>query len=61
MIALLVLVAMVLAGLELNRRRQADPGGFDSSGDRRSGVPDRDRARLLDDLRAAAARACADW
>ncbi|GAA1535171.1 hypothetical protein [Kribbella lupini] len=57
MIALLVLVAAVIAVLEWNRRRSLGP----PYGGRLSGGPDRDRDRLLDDLRAAAARACADW
>jgi hypothetical protein len=54
MIALLVVVAAVIAVLEWTSRRNDCP----SYGGIRSGGPDRDRARLLDDLRAAA---CADW
>ncbi|MGC4943745.1 hypothetical protein [Kribbella sp. DT2] len=57
MIGLLVLVAAVIAALEWNRRR----AGGSSYGGRSSGGPDRDRDRLLDDLRAAVDRACADW
>lgn len=57
MIALLVLVAAVIAALEWNRRRCGGP----SYGSPPSGGRDRDRDRLLDDLRAAADRACADW
>ncbi|WP_432944526.1 hypothetical protein ACQPXM_03130 [Kribbella sp. CA-253562] len=58
MTALLVLVAAVVVVLEWNRRRQ--PGPPDRPGSR-SGLPDRDRDRLLDDLRAVADRACANW
>jgi hypothetical protein len=57
MIALLVLVAAVVAVLEWTRRRSPGPAYAGT----RSGGPDRDRDRLLDDLRAAADRACADW
>ncbi len=57
MIALLVLVAAVIAVLEWTRRRSPGP----PYGGTPSGERDRDRDRLLDDLRAAAARACADW
>ncbi|GAB3813706.1 hypothetical protein [Kribbella italica] len=50
MIALLVLVAALIAVLEWTHRRSPGP----AYGGLRSGGPDRDRARLLDDLRAAA-------
>jgi hypothetical protein len=52
MITLLVLVAAVVAVLEWNRRRQSGPPRPGAP----SGPPDRDRDRLLDDLRAAADR-----
>lgn len=53
MIALLVLVAAVVAVLEWNHRRTSTEPLCVGS--------DRDRARLLDDLRAATDRPCADW
>ncbi|ADB29725.1 hypothetical protein Kfla_0604 [Kribbella flavida DSM 17836] len=58
MIALLVLVALLIAALEWNRRRQRSPAIPAGS---RTGVPDRDLQRLRDDLRAAADRACSSW
>ncbi|WP_168197395.1 hypothetical protein [Kribbella sp. ALI-6-A] len=53
MIALLVLVAAVVVVLEWNRRRPSGPPGHPGV---RPDLPDRDRDRLLDDLRAVADR-----
>jgi hypothetical protein len=58
MITLLVIVALVIVGLELNRRRQCwprDPGPGSTD------VPDRDLQRLVVDLRAMADQRCANW
>lgn len=58
MIGFVVLLLLVAAGLEWNRRRQTVPPGRAGG---REPVPDRDRERLLDDLRSAADRSCRTW
>jgi hypothetical protein len=50
---LIVVLVLVVAGLEWNRRRQPFPKDPQSG---HSGVQDRDFERLLDELRAAADR-----
>ncbi|TCM49067.1 hypothetical protein [Kribbella sp. VKM Ac-2568] len=50
---LIVVLVLVVAGLEWNRRRQPCPKDPVT---RRTGEQDRDLERLLDELRAAAGR-----